>query len=61
VEEVRVDRDLPTGPKYAHSTVLSIQEEAIIVAFRRHTLLPLADCLCALQLCPVFGRRRAAL
>src|SRR5215470_4984469 len=41
--------DLPTGPKDARSTVLSIAEEAIIVAFRRHTLLPLDDCLYALQ------------
>jgi hypothetical protein len=37
------------GPKDAHSTVLSINEEAIIVAFRKHTLLPLDDCLYALQ------------
>jgi hypothetical protein len=42
-------RDLPTGPKDAHSTVLSIEDEAIIVAFRKHTLLPLDDCLYALQ------------
>jgi hypothetical protein len=41
--------DLPTGPKEAKSTVLSIEEEAVIVAFRRHTLLPLDDCLYALQ------------
>jgi transposase InsO family protein len=41
--------DLPTGPKEPRSTVLSIEEEAIIVAFRRHTLLPLDDCLYALQ------------
>ncbi len=41
--------DLPTGPKDAHSTVLSLEEEAIIVAFRKHTLLPLDDCLHALQ------------
>lgn len=41
--------DLPTGPKKAHSTVLSLEEEALIVAFRRHTLLPLDDCLYALQ------------
>ena len=41
--------DLPTGPKKATSTVLSIEEEAVIVAFRRHTLLPLDDCLYALQ------------
>jgi transposase-like protein len=42
-------RDLPTGPKDAKSTTLSIEEEAIIIAFRRHTLLPLDDCLYALQ------------
>ena len=41
--------DLPTGPREPTSTVLSIEEEAIIVAFRRHTLLPLDDCLYALQ------------
>ena len=41
--------DLPTGPKDPRSTVLSVEEEAIIVAFRRHTLLPLDDCLYALQ------------
>ena len=41
--------DLSTGPKDAKSTVLSVEEEAIIVAFRRHTLLPLDDCLYALQ------------
>lgn len=41
--------DLPTGPKDAKSTVLSIEEEAIIIAFRRHTLLPLDDCLYTLQ------------
>src|SRR5215210_2687126 len=41
--------DLPTGPKAPRSTVLSLEEEAVIVAFRRHTLLPLDDCLYALQ------------
>ena len=41
--------DLPTGPKQPSSTVLSIEEEAIVVAFRRHTLPPLDDCLYALQ------------
>jgi Integrase core domain len=41
--------DLPTGPKVPKSTVLSIEDEAIIVAFRRHTLLPLDDCLYGLQ------------
>src|ERR1700756_2178166 len=40
---------IPTGPKETKATVLSIEEEAIIVAFRRHTLLPLDDCLYALQ------------
>ena len=41
--------DVPTGPKNLSSTVLTIEEEAVIVAFRRHTLLPLDDCLYALQ------------
>lgn len=41
--------DLPTGPKEKKSTVLSREEEAMIVAFRRHTLLLLDDCLYALQ------------
>lgn len=41
--------DLPTGPKQPRSTVLTIEDEAIIVAFRRHTLLSLDDCLYALQ------------
>ncbi len=41
--------DLPTGPKVPKSTVLSVEEEAIIVAFRQHTCLPLDDCLYALQ------------
>jgi transposase len=41
--------DLPTGPKEPRSTVLSPEEEAVIVAFRRYTLLPLDDCLYALQ------------
>jgi transposase len=41
--------DLPTGPTEAKSTVLSVEDEAIIVAFRRHTLLPFDDCLYALQ------------
>jgi transposase len=41
--------DLPTGPRTPRSSVLSVEEEAIVVAFRRHTLLPLDDCLYALQ------------
>ena len=41
--------DLPTGPTEPRSSTLSPEQEAIIVAFRRHTLLPLDDCLYALQ------------
>jgi transposase InsO family protein len=41
--------DLKTGPKSPKSTSLSVEDEAIIVAFRKHTLLPLDDCLYALQ------------
>ena len=43
------------GPEANHSTVPTLDEEAMIVAFRRHTLLPLAcsrvggDCLYGLQ------------
>ena len=45
--------DLPTGPKDAKSTVLSVDEEAIIVAFRKHTLLPLDD---GLSYSPIIGQ-----
>jgi hypothetical protein len=41
--------DLKTGPKAPRSTTLTEAEEAMVVAFRRHTLLPLDDCLYALQ------------
>ena len=41
--------DVPTGPKNPTSTVLTVEEEAVIVAFRQYTLLPLHDCLYALQ------------
>lgn len=41
--------DAPMGPKNICSTVLSKEEEATCVAFRKHTLLPLDDCLYALQ------------
>jgi len=41
--------DASMGPKEPRSTVLSKEEEALAVAFRRHTLLPLDDCLYALQ------------
>ena len=42
--------DMKTRPSEPRSTVLSEAEEAMVVAFRRHTLLPLDDCLYALQL-----------
>jgi transposase InsO family protein len=45
----KTTEDRKTGPKRPHSTVLTLEEEAMIVAFRRHTLLPLDDCLYALQ------------
>ena len=41
--------DVKKGPKNPHSTVLSREEEAAIVAFRKHTLLSLDDCLYTLQ------------
>ena len=41
--------DRRTGPREPRSSVLSLDEEAVIVAFRRHTQLPLDDCLYALQ------------
>ena len=41
--------DAPMGPKEIRSSVLSPEEEAMVVAFRKHTLLPLDDCLYALQ------------
>ena len=41
--------DLKTGPKAPHSTTLTDAEEAMVVAFPCHTLLPLDDYLYALQ------------
>jgi len=41
--------DARMGPREPRSTILSKQEEALVVAFRRHTLLPLDVCLYALQ------------
>ena len=35
--------DIPTGPRVPRSTVLSVEEEAVIAAFRKHTLLPFDD------------------
>jgi transposase InsO family protein len=42
-------QDAAMGPKQVRSTILSTEEEALIAAFRRHTLLPLDDCLYTLQ------------
>jgi transposase-like protein len=41
--------DAPMGPKAPRSSVLTADEEAMVVAFRKLTLLPLDDCLYALQ------------
>jgi len=41
--------DATMGPKQPCSTVLTSEEENLIVAFRKHTLLSLDDCLYALQ------------
>lgn len=41
--------DERTERKELRSTVLSVEEQAMVAAFRRHTLLPLDDCLYALQ------------
>ncbi len=41
--------DRTTGPSHPRSTILSLDQEAVIVEFRRHRLLPLDDCLYALQ------------
>ena len=38
-------QDAPMGPSSPHSTVLSLAEEAMVVEFRRRTLLPLDDVL----------------
>ena len=41
--------DAAMGPKAPRPTVLSPEDEAVVVAFRRHTLLPLDDRLYALR------------
>ncbi len=42
-------KDSPMGPRHPHSTVLTVEQEEVIIAFRLQTLLPLDDCLYALQ------------
>lgn len=39
----------PMGPKQPRSNILTLEEEALIVAFRKHALFPLNDCLHTLQ------------
>ncbi|XAZ21249.1 hypothetical protein LVY75_04715 (plasmid) [Sinorhizobium sp. B11] len=41
--------DLPIVSSELKSTVLSGEDEAIVIGFRRHTLLPLDHCLYSLQ------------
>lgn len=41
--------DMPMGPKERRSSTMTAEEEAIAVAFRQMTLLPLDDCLYTLQ------------
>ena len=41
--------DAPRGLNRRQSTVLTKEEEAFIIAFRKHTQLPLDDCLYSLQ------------
>jgi len=53
----RSTADLPTGPKEPRSTSLSIEEEAVVVAFRRHTLLPLSLVRSTSQRCTPFWSR----
>ncbi len=43
----QTQEDRKTGPKELRSITLSEAEEAMIVAFRRHILMPLDDCLSA--------------
>ena len=43
--KVETVEDLKTWPKQPRATVFTEAEEAMIIAFRRHTLLPLNDCL----------------
>ena len=49
MEETDFGGGYATGPKEPASSVLSIEEETVIVAFRRYTLLPLNYCLYSLQ------------
>jgi transposase-like protein len=50
--------DMKSRPTEPRSTVLTEAEEAAVVAFRCHALLPLDDCLYALQLVQAMGSKR---
>ena len=45
MEEAFLGKRPSNWSQQARSTVLSVEEDAVIVAFRRYTLLPLDDCL----------------
>ena len=45
----RRDHDAAMEPEKARSSTLMLEQEAVVVAFRRPTLPPLSDCLYALQ------------
>lgn len=49
VKETALHADLPAGPRQAFSTFLSREDKAAIIAFHKHTLLTLNDCLYGLQ------------
>jgi hypothetical protein len=49
--------DAPMGPKAPRSTVLTPAEEAIVVAFRQKTLLPLDDVLGCLRDTIPYGQK----
>ena len=49
MEGAELSRRSPDRTQGAPINVLTVEEEAVVVAFRRHTLLPLGDCLYALQ------------
>ena len=49
METTKVRLRFADGAEEPKSTVLTVEDEAVIVAFRRHTLLPLDDCLYSLQ------------
>lgn len=48
--------DMPVGPRSPHLTVLSVEEEVLCVAFRKHTLLPIDGCLYRQVLSSIFSR-----